>query len=88
MHSQTDDIIVVTRQFGFSKAWDAYITISRCCYTGSDWSPKCAEIIELPGSIHEICLVAYTEDGSKFDIKEQEFVTSVDAKVYMFDDLS
>lgn len=60
MHSQTDDIIVVTRQFDFTMAWDAYVTISRCCYRASNWDSQCSQTIELPGTIYEICLAAYT----------------------------
>jgi len=55
---------VVTRQFDFTKSWDAYVTISRCCYGGSNWKTQCNEVIELPGTIHEICLVAYIEENN------------------------
>ena len=60
MHQQTDDIIVVTRQLDFSKSWDSYIVITRFCYEQKDI--KCNEVIQLPGTIHEILFAAYIID--------------------------
>lgn len=37
MHQQSDDIIVVTRQFPLTKPhFDAYVTVVRFCYSGSN----------------------------------------------------
>lgn len=35
MHQLTNDIIVTTKQFGFTKSWDAIVTITRFCYKNS-----------------------------------------------------
>jgi len=65
MHQQTNDIIVTTKQFDFVKAWDAIVTITRVCYANSSWDPKCSQVIELPGKIHEVVLVATINDQLK-----------------------
>jgi len=62
MHQQTDDIIVTTKQFDFTRAWDALVTITRLCYTGSSWESKCSVVIELPGIIYEVVFVATISD--------------------------
>ena len=65
MHQQTDDIITVTRQFDYSKAWDAYFTIVRCSYGDKKANPNCSEVIQLPGTLNLIVLVAYINDNLK-----------------------
>jgi hypothetical protein len=62
MHQQTNDIIVTTKQFDCTKSWDALVTITRLCYTGSSWESKCSELIELPGTVFEVMLVATISD--------------------------
>ena len=64
LHTQSDETLVVTRQFGLIKDnFDAYVTVCRFCYPGSNWNPKVKEIIDLPGKVVEIVFAAYTDDN-------------------------
>lgn len=63
MHQQTDDVIVTTRQFSLKKEnFDAYVTIARFCYVGSDWKSSCNIKVELPGQLVDVVFAAYIED--------------------------
>lgn len=45
-------------------------------------------MIELPGSVHEIVLVAFTEDPDNAPCPESQFITCAGAKVFTFPDLT
>ena len=63
MHSQTDDTIVVVRQLplNFRDEYDAYVTISRFCFQGSN-EASISTTVELPGFISEVVFAANLVD--------------------------
>ena len=63
MHQQTDDVIVIVRQFelDYSDSFDAYVSITRSCYfyEGGEWNYPTT--IELPGYLQEVVFAGHLE---------------------------
>ena len=64
MHSQTESTIVVVRQMelDFDDQYDAYVTVSRFCFSGSTEPEKLSTVIELPGILSEVVFASNIYD--------------------------
>ena len=63
MHQQSEDVIVVTRQFELDKFgdFDSYVSISRFCFYNKGGAYNYSTSIELPGFMTEVVFAAYVE---------------------------
>lgn len=63
MHQQSDDVLVVTRQFELDKFsdFDSYVSIARFCFYNKGGDYNYATSIELPGFMTECVFAAYVE---------------------------